>query len=462
MKKEMKSKLLLGLLLFSVVPKVSANVGTVTIDSTTLEKGETKTLTINLPENIASVDGTITSSDPACIEVVSVASSNGSGNYFMDISLNGKPLSNAGTVTIKGLKKCEAVLNISNVNLVTTSEVEESSLYFTSGKITINGPEEVVPVSTPQNTQSESNNESTSTNTTKSTQSAESVSANKTNQIVNNQSSNKTTTNNIQPSRKEVTTNPTQISQVDTNSNDGTDMSNTTNEGNSLSSLVVSGYDIDFKQDTTTYTIKVDKNVDKLDVEALALDENAKVTIEGNDSLVDGENTVNVIVESVDGTTKTYTIIAIRDDLLAENDETSKKSNNNYLKNIIINNGELILNNKKVDQFDKKVATYYYKKGENFSYKYEVDDSNAKVKVLESADTINIVVEAENGDIRVYTLIPYKVNIIKNFVLLILGVIIGYLLRVLYFQIKRKKRRKKKLKELEENKLKENNESIEK
>ena len=463
MKKETKSKMLLGLLLFSVVPKVSANVGVISIDSTTLEKGETKTLTINLPNNIASADGTITSSDPACVEVVNVTSQNGSGNYFMGISLTRNPLENAGTVTIRGLKKCEAVLNISNASLVTTSEVEESSLYFTSGKIIVNGPEEVIETPEAQNPGTEANNQSTSSNATKSTQSAQSVSADKTTQIVNNQGSNNTTANNIQPSKKEVTTNPTQISQVDTISNDGSDMSNATNEGNSLSSLVVSGYDIDFKQDTTTYTIKVDKSVEKLDVEALAIDQNAKVTIQGNDSLTDGENTVNVIVESVDGTTKTYTIIAIRDDLLAENDDiTIKKSSNNYLKNITINNGELILDNKKVEQFDKKVTTYYYKKGENFSYKFETEDSNAKAKVVENGETINIVVEAENGDIKVYTLVPYKVNIIKNFVLLILGVIIGYLLRVLYFQIKRKRRRKKKLKELEENKLKETEESIEK
>ena len=446
MKKELKSTLLLGLLLFSFVPKVSANVGAVSIDATTLEKDETKTLTINLPQNIASVDGTITSSDPSCVEVVSVSSKNGSGNYFMDISLTRNPLENAGTVTIRGLKKCEAVLNISDVSLVTTSEVEESSLYFTSGKITVNGPEEVAPVN---NQATETNNQSTSSNSTKTTQSAQSVSADKTTQIVNNQSST-TTPNSIQPSNStNVTTNPTQISQVDTKENDGSDMSNTTNEGNSLSSLVVSGYDIDLKQDTTTYTIKVDKSVDKLDVEALAFDKDAKVTIEGNESLVDGENTVNVVVESLDGTKKTYTIIAIRDDILAEED-TSKKSSNNFLKNITITNGELILNNKKVDKFDKKVTTYYYKKGENFSFKYEAEDSKSKVKVIENGETINIVVEAENGDIKVYTLIPYNVNIIKNLVLLILGVIIGYLLRVLYFQIKRRRRRKKKLKELQE------------
>ena len=67
-----------------------------------------------------------------------------------------------------------------------------------------------------------------------------------------------------------------------------------------------------FASGTTSYTVNVGNEIDKITVNAEATDSNADVEIEGADSLEVGENTVTITVTSEDGTPKVYTIKVIK------------------------------------------------------------------------------------------------------------------------------------------------------
>ena len=64
----------------------------------------------------------------------------------------------------------------------------------------------------------------------------------------------------------------------------------------------------EFNSEVTQYEVTVGKDVKKLDIEAVAEDENSKVEISGNEDLQLGENTVKVIVTAEDETARTYII----------------------------------------------------------------------------------------------------------------------------------------------------------
>ena len=78
-----------------------------------------------------------------------------------------------------------------------------------------------------------------------------------------------------------------------------------------LKSLTISGdYELTpaFNKDVTEYSLNVASDIDSIDIKAVAEDDNAKVTISGNDKLLMGENTVEVKVTAEDGTTRIYKI----------------------------------------------------------------------------------------------------------------------------------------------------------
>lgn len=70
-----------------------------------------------------------------------------------------------------------------------------------------------------------------------------------------------------------------------------------------LQSLTIKGVDFAdvFKPDVYEYTIEVKEDISKLEIEAVANDENATVEITGNEDLEDGENVITILVKSADG-----------------------------------------------------------------------------------------------------------------------------------------------------------------
>lgn len=83
-----------------------------------------------------------------------------------------------------------------------------------------------------------------------------------------------------------------------------------------LSSLKVtpSGLTPEFDANTTQYTMTVGSNIDKLDIEAIAEDEKAKVEITGNEELKLGDNIIKIAVTAEDGTVRTYMITVTKEE----------------------------------------------------------------------------------------------------------------------------------------------------
>lgn len=68
------------------------------------------------------------------------------------------------------------------------------------------------------------------------------------------------------------------------------------------------GLDPEFDPETTSYTLNVGADVEKLEIKAAPNDEKATVEITGNESFVAGDNAVKITVTAQDETTRIYTI----------------------------------------------------------------------------------------------------------------------------------------------------------
>ena len=93
----------------------------------------------------------------------------------------------------------------------------------------------------------------------------------------------------------------------------------------SLSSLTVSPGELSpaFSPDVTEYSVTVPGDVDRLTISAPAADDGATVSINGNENLQMGENTVTCQVTAEDGeTTRTYTLTVTKTDEASSEDGT--------------------------------------------------------------------------------------------------------------------------------------------
>lgn len=81
-------------------------------------------------------------------------------------------------------------------------------------------------------------------------------------------------------------------------------------DNKNLSSLTIDKVELSpkFNKDTTEYTATVEGNVTELKINAKAEDNRAKVSIEGNKNLTDGENVIKIKVTAENDTTRTYFI----------------------------------------------------------------------------------------------------------------------------------------------------------
>ena len=91
---------------------------------------------------------------------------------------------------------------------------------------------------------------------------------------------------------------------------------------NSLKTLEIEGYDVNFQKDTLEYTLYVEK-FDDLKINAIPEDEKAKVVIQGNYDLKNDDN-ISIIVTAEDGSVKEYKIKLLEKNKEQQDDEHSK------------------------------------------------------------------------------------------------------------------------------------------
>lgn len=112
----------------------------------------------------------------------------------------------------------------------------------------------------------------------------------------------------------------------------------TRENNNYLSSLIVSAGNIEFNKDTTSYTLNVGSNVDKITVSATAESSKAKVKGTGEKTLKEGSNKIEIEVIAENESIKKYII------------NVNKSTNEDYIKSLTIEDIDL--------SFDPNVYEY--------------------------------------------------------------------------------------------------------
>lgn len=121
----------------------------------------------------------------------------------------------------------------------------------------------------------------------------------------------------------------------------------TTDGSNKLAGLNIKDYNINeqFDENTLDYTASVPYEIENLEINATAADENAKVEIKGNNNLKVGENVITITVTPTDeeNEIKIYNITVIREEYVSEEPTSEfvpgaidKKDNSNIILIILI------------------------------------------------------------------------------------------------------------------------------
>ena len=172
---------------------------------------------------------------------------------------------------------------------------------------------------------------------------------------------------------------------------------------NNLSSLSVDGLTLNpnFNASITSYTTSTKNS--SIYINATKEDNNASISGLGTKNLNYGNNTFNIIVTAENGSKKNYTITVNRIDT---------RSTNNYLKSLSVDSGNLS------PGFNKNTTSYTVST-ESSSIKINgtVEDSKSSILGLGTKNlnygnnTFNIIVMAENGSKKTYTITVNRMDI---------------------------------------------------
>ncbi len=165
---------------------------------------------------------------------------------------------------------------------------------------------------------------------------------------------------------------------------------------NNLASLSLSGITIKFDKNTTSYDVKSDAT--STTITATAEDNKAKVAGAGNKTINYGNNKFDVVVTSESGATKVYTINVYREDKRSKVNtlKTLKIGGKDYDVNVL--NHTINVDNKTTKMVISSTLT------DTKTSKYVGDFGNKTVNLGEGNNVHQIKVQAENGDIRTYTI----------------------------------------------------------
>ena len=179
-------------------------------------------------------------------------------------------------------------------------------------------------------------------------------------------------------------------------------------DNNYLSLLKIDGVDIKFNKNTLNYSAIVDNKISNVNITALAEDSKSTINGDGIKILNIGSNTIQIKVISEKGSEKIYTIVLIKKD---ENNLIPGLSDNAFLKKLKINDSSF--------NFDKNI----------FKYTIYLDALNDKAVIIADKEDeksilalngneelqfgenkFEITVTAENGNVKLYTIIIIRKN----------------------------------------------------
>lgn len=180
---------------------------------------------------------------------------------------------------------------------------------------------------------------------------------------------------------------------------------------NNLSSLSVGGLTLspDFSAGTTAYSVgTVEFSTNKLNINAVAEDSKAKVSVTGNNLAV-GNNTVKVVVKAENGATKTYTIKVTR-----KQDPNYKASSNKALSGISVDG--FVISPPFSSSVDNYVVWLPYETSA-ITARATAVDAKASVSVTGGTDlvagrdnTVTITCTAEDGSKKNYYIVAKRAS----------------------------------------------------
>ena len=203
------------------------------------------------------------------------------------------------------------------------------------------------------------------------------------------------------------------------------------------------GLDPEFNPETTSYTLNVGADVEKLEIKAAPNDEKATVEITGNESLVVGDNAVKITVTAQDGTTRIYTINVKKGEATTLG-LSSLKINGYTLSPKFSSN----VYEYKINVLDPNII--------NLDISAVANDENAKVEItgntnlIKGENAITITVTSEDGKEKVvYQIIVNKdsdvlVTTNKKDMIIYGGIVVGVILIFVIIIIIVKSKKKKK------------------
>lgn len=109
-----------------------------------------------------------------------------------------------------------------------------------------------------------------------------------------------------------------------------TNVTITESSDNSLASLTVAGQDIPLEEGVFEYSIEVENDVTSADVEAVANNSSSNISMVYPEELVEGENTIRIVVTAANGEKQEYVITVTRKAKEEEQEETSTVSPISY------------------------------------------------------------------------------------------------------------------------------------
>lgn len=249
---------------------------------------------------------------------------------------------------------------------------------------------ENIGTETPSENNEQGNNENIN-NTTENTESEsnENVDSNATEQVETNSDNNGTSTYE-QP-----------ITYTSTQANYQEDDIKSDNANLKKLSTNIDGLSPEFNKNITDYYLIVDLSIDEIEVNAIAEDSKASVSVYGDSDLKQGENTIDITVKAEDGTTKTYTIHVTKTDDI--------DGTNANLKILSIKGFSIY------PTFKSSIYSYNIiinEKISNLEIVAEPENAEAKCEIvgnenlIEGNNLIKIIVTAQNGE----TTKEYRLN----------------------------------------------------
>jgi len=174
-----------------------------------------------------------------------------------------------------------------------------------------------------------------------------------------------------------------------------------------LSSLKIENVEITpvFNKEITQYTAKITDDIDKLEIKTKAEDSKSKVSIEGNEGLVEGSNVIKIKVTAEDNTTRTYFVDVTKSETTKSESEENIETTNTETNKLQLNNlsiaGVEFTNGFKPDVNSYSLQLNYFVS--NLEITATPNKADAKVEIIgnenfkEGENSITILLSSADG-----------------------------------------------------------------